>query len=315
MHTAFNMTSNRELVDEQLAAMLLQEKKFYQCSAYLETCSSSSEPPVPTVCPLQILNEMASIVTDRQFVRLESSSSIESGDDSDATPTAVVDDIYENHEIPKRQSQRDKLELSLIATWRHQMFDWVCQVVRCKCLNKGVVEVSFNILDRFVAMKLEEQSISRGDFQLYCLVAVYIAFKTSASAGRLTLKHLISMAGGVYQSEDFHRAELEMLETLQWRVNPPTIMTFCDVYLSLDEAQLSENVYSVCEYMAEVAVADEFFISKPCSTIALGIVLLAARKEGVKFAWTQNLLQELRGLVFVEGDEFESILQQLKHLS
>lgn len=195
------------------------------------------------------------------------------------------------------------------------MVDWMCQVVRCKHLNKGVVEVSFSILDRFLVHKLQYESISREEFQLYCLVSLHIAFKTSASAGRLSLKQLANMAGGVYDAEEIQETELEILQTLQWHVNPPTVMTFCDVYLKLHDTQLSKNVYSTCEYMAEVAIADEYFISKNASSIALAIVLLATRKEGVRFTWTQKLLQELRGRLFVEGDEFESILQQLECLS
>jgi hypothetical protein len=229
-----------------------------------------------------------------------------------------VHDVYGTHDsgppLPKQQSHREKLELSLIGSWRNQMFDWMCQVVRFAHLNKGVVEVSFDILDRFMVSRIHDNSISRDEFRLYCLVSLHIAFKTSASAGRLSLEQLLSMSGGVYQAEEIQANELEILQTLQWHVNPPTIMTFCDLYLKLHETQLSKNVYKACEYMAEVAIADEFFISKPCSSIALAITLLVTRKEGVRFAWTQKLLEELRGRVFVEGDEFESILQHLEWL-
>ncbi|CAJ1920730.1 unnamed protein product [Cylindrotheca closterium] len=315
------MSGNKGFMDDQLAAMLLQEQKFYRCSDYLGSCSSSTEHPVPiTVCPLQILNEMANLVTDTQLVRIDSSSNFSKSDSkSEASPTTVVHDMYESphHSRPplsKQQSQRDKFELSLIGAWRSQMFDWICQVVRFSQLNKGVVEVSFNILDRFLVSKVQHDNISREEFRLYCLASLHIAFKTSASAGRLSMKQSLSMSGGFYQVEEIQAAELEILQNLQWHVNPPTIMAFCDLYLKLHETQLSKKVYSACEYMAEVAIADEFFISKPCSSIALAITLLVTRKEGIRFAWAQKLLQELRGRVFVEGDEFESILQQLECL-
>lgn len=318
-HNFQDMTRNKEFMDDQLAAMLQQEKKFYSCSDYLETWSSSSDHAASAVCPLQILNELANLVTDTQCVRIEESSASSESGNTHATPTTVMLDVYATTHTsrplkPKQWPRREKIELSLIASWRHQMFDWICQVVRCKHLGNGTVEVSFSILDRFMAIKLRTQSILREEFYLYSLVSLYIAFKTSATDSRLTLNHLISMMRGVYQADDFEAAELEILETLQWHVNPPTIMDFCDLYLSLDKTQLPKNTYNVCEYMTEVAIADEFFISKPCSKIALGITLLATRKRGVKFAWTKKFLHELRGRVFVEGDEFESILQQLEHL-
>lgn len=314
---------SKEFMNDRLRAMLLQEQKFYQCADYLHRASSSSfssSAEHPAVCPLQILNEIAALVTDTKLLQLEDDSS-RSENNSFATPTSVVQDMsaVAVSQQPQRKAahqKRHRVELSLLGVWRNQMLDWMCNVVRSKCLNKSLVEISFSILDRFVAIKLNDEYFpSRQEFQLYCLTALHIAFKTSASVGHLSVEYLVIISGGMFPAQRFVAMELEMLKTLKWHVNPPTIMSYCHSYLEISQMKVPKSVFATCEYMAEVAIADEFFIAKSASGIALGIVLLATGQEKLPFASTLKfLLEQLRGLAFVEYEEFDSIIQQLECL-
>lgn len=195
------------------------------------------------------------------------------------------------------------------------MYSWTRSVVRGLHLDRNAVAVAFSILDRFLAIKLKENDeISRETFQLYCMVSLYIAAKSSASIRKLRLASVVRISQGLFRDDEITEAEIEILKALQWHVNPPTVLEYCELYLDLHPSEASRRVLSSCEYLADLAVADEFFISRAPSVIALGVVLLATQQAGIPFAESQGLLKNLKGLVRVQGDTFESVFQRLECL-
>ena len=81
-----------------------------------------------------------------------------------ASPISSADDLYG---ISKRSKKNNKkirrrpssLEVSCLSNWRHQMFDWACSVCKsCEidenCNNNNVLAVTFNLLDRYLAIQL-----------------------------------------------------------------------------------------------------------------------------------------------------------------
>jgi hypothetical protein len=95
-----------------------------------------------------------------------------------------------------------------------------------------------------------------------CMVSLYISAKTGASIRKLTLTSVVKISQGLFQAEQITAAELEILKALQWHVNPPTVMAFCELYLHLYASEVPHRVYASCEYLADLALADEFFISR-----------------------------------------------------
>jgi hypothetical protein len=299
---------------DNLKAMILQEEKHYQCEDYLET----DQPEIVKFSPLHIVAEMASLVTDVQHLSHESllrrspTSSLSVESKSCLSPSCSSIDLYKTS-----MSHRSQVELSLLSSWRNQMHTWICSVVDGLNLEQDIVAVTFSILDRYVAIKLKQDRCffapCRDKFQLYSMVCLYIAVKVVVPFQELYAESLVEISHGLFTLSDITTTELNVLMVLKWHVNPPTVMTFCDLYLkSFSSVTLSRRMFVNCQYMADVALADEFFISKPSSLIALGIICLSIQKDKLPFTEGKNLLESLQGLVHVHGDEFDSIFQRLE---
>lgn len=197
------------------------------------------------------------------------------------------------------------------------MYDWTCEVVIGLNLDQDTVAVAFSILDRYLAIKVKQDvdfSPCREEYQLFCVACLYLAIKLVATLQSFVLgRNLVETSNGRFTADDITATELDILKNLKWHVNPPTVMGFCNLYMDF-YGSLSPRVFAYCRYLADAALADEFFISKPSSVIALGIMLLATQKEGMPFPESHKLLENLQGLVQVNEDEFNSVFRRLECL-
>ena len=303
-------TGIRAKGSDRLEAMIRQEEKFYQCEDYLET----TDQPETSYSPLHVVAEMASLVTDYRFVSTseKDSSPIISSAQSVSPSSSTADLSMLSH---KATSRKSCFELPLVSTWRQQIHEWISSVVDALQLDRDTTAVAFSILDRFMAVKSKKSEIiTREDFQLYSMVSIYISVKMSAAFRKLSLKNLVEMSHSQFEPEQITKAELEILKEINWHVNPPTTMTFCNHYLELYSGGNSARIYNSCRYFSDLSLADDFFISKPSSRIALGIVLLVMQREGVPFIESQRFLENLTGLIQLQSDEFDIIYQRLESL-
>jgi hypothetical protein len=212
-------------------------------------------------------------------------------------------------------SSHDVVEHSCLSIWRHQMFDWACIVVDSFQIDREVVAIAFSILDRYIAIESQsDYPIEREDFQLFTIVSLYIAAKTSMSFKKLSVEILIDMSRGFYTDEDITLTERDILMALSWAVNPPTVMAFCRLYMQLFPTDLSFAVEGTCQYLSDLATADSYFCSKSNATIALATMLLAARREGIPLNTTEECIENLRGLVNMNNEDFESTFRRLESL-
>lgn len=234
------------------------------------------------------------------------------------------------------------------------MFDWACAVCHTFNIDNIVLEVAFNVLDRYIAVELSSDEIggnlpvTREDFHLFSMVSIYIASKIFNRHQKLELSDLIDMAQNYYTQDDITTTECDILSALNWHVHPPTVMDYCDVYLTLfpqhqhnhqsysNETESSNSSSSTssspslpspsnmtekqileckCKYIAEAALDDEYFLDKAHSVIALAVVLLAtdaSRGCGRDPTALQTFLQNIQGIVNVHKSEFDSILRRLE---
>ncbi|KAG7357218.1 cyclin-like protein [Nitzschia inconspicua] len=248
------------------------------------------------------------------------------------------------------------LEVSYLSSWRHQMLDWTLTL--CQNLFKEhaitVAAVAFNILDRYLAIVLarmksrrlrEEQNgrsipnflpISKKDFQLFCMVSVYIAAKLRIPADRnlFTGLAVVAISRNFYSKEDVYATERDILLSLEWHVNPPTVVEYCNVYmhflghhLERDFPTTTVAIRKKCECVAELVLDDVFFLDKANATIALGILLLvtdvfrgtSSRGKSQKQRHGRGndglftaFLKSISGVVNIRNADFDSILTRLK---
>jgi hypothetical protein len=125
------------------------------------------------------------------------------------------------------------------------------------------------------------------------------------------------MSRGFYASDDILYTERQILKTLSWYVNPTTALSFCRVYWELFPVPPSVAFQSLCQALAEMALADVFFLRRKTSLIGLGIILHAPRTEGIQATVTEEFWGELQGTLNLKNNqgELEAICRRLEFLS
>jgi len=388
MARSLSLSTRIEDSRDVLKAMILQEEKHYKCPNYLSLSTDTYQAPlaIPVPSSLQIVEEIAGLVTDVRYAspvkNKEDKRCISPGSsmcdlykDSHCTSTSTSTSLPQHHEEEKCGTRRlhdhhhlhhrhhhhlrhrSSQETLCLSAWRHEMFDWAYAVCRTFNIDNIVLEVAFNVLDRYIAVELSSSDeiiggnlpVTREDFQLFSMVSIYIASKIFNRHQKLELSDLIDMAQNYYTQDDITTTECDILSALNWHVHPPTVIDYCDVYLTLFPQQHQHNhqrykndsnsssstssqspslpspstmaeaekqiLEGKCKDIAEAALEDEYFLDKAHSVIALAVVLLAtdaSRGCGRDPTALQTFLQNIQGVVNVHKSEFDSILRRLE---
>eukprot|EP00980_Cylindrotheca_fusiformis_P020789 scaffold7770_cov94-Cylindrotheca_fusiformis.AAC.1 len=327
--TTTTRTIHMDSIRDNLEAMIVREEKFYHCEEYLKADGPAEEEEEPHhYSPLHVVEEMANLVTDVQYLSAWNDDNKEEEDDefkSKSPRSSMVLNVdnssrrsimHSNNIQTKTSKRRQEEERELLSAWRQQMCSWTRSVVRGLRLDHDATEVAFSILDRYLTIQLKQEHVAmdRERFQLYCMVSLYIASKSGASLRRIRLSSVARISQGMFDEAQIMQTEREILNAVQWHVNPPTMTSFCELYMDLYSTKLPRRVHSSCEYLTELALADEFFVSVPASVTALGIVLLATQQAGIPFSKTQEILMNLQGLVRVQGETFDTVFERLECL-
>jgi len=294
---------------ERITVLLTQEQAHYRCRDYMPKESVVSDTPIVEQEKLvSMVEECASLVTDTTRHRntfTKSSSELSLTD---------VQHLKQQDKTPEVQ----KTEQSF-GFWRQQMFDWACMVVDSFHMDREVVAVSFNLLDRFVAMessKPKAPKITRDDFQLFSMTCLYTAIKILEPYPRkLGVQALMDMSRGFYNEQDIVVTEQEILKSLQWYVNPTTAIGFARLFGALLPTAPSAEMQMTYATITEIAVADPFFISYKPSLIGLAAVLHAARLDGRASSEMDQLVSCTERMIQTQDHEdFQTVYRQLERL-
>jgi hypothetical protein len=86
-----------------------------------------------------------------------------------------------------------------------------------------------------------------------------------------------------------------------------------------DNSESSSGARQKCEYFADLAINDSFFLGKASSEVALAVVLLATDtsrcsscRRDLQSGALNTFLKNLQGVVSIHGPEFDSILRRLE---
>jgi len=149
--------------------------------------------------------------------------------------------------------------------WRRKICEWSYNVVDHFHLDREVVSLSLNYLDQYISIQRNEiekkakgmssrridrvlsDKIDGRTFQLAATTSLYIAIKVHGehidrqvldSTQKLSIASFVDLSRGQFSAEDIASMELQLLETLKWRVNPPTPVKFAAYLLRLLPTQL-----------------------------------------------------------------------------
>lgn len=301
--SALASSCSSELDDtrDRLGCLLIQEEKHYLCEDYIHSQEEGLSCPVVAQC--------TRVVSDLAFSPREEA--------IQTYPSSVcVKDLADSQvKFSFAREEQAAASSKMVGFWRQQMLDWSYLVMDSFGIDRDVVAVSFNILDRYVVEETKSSiPITREDFQLFSMTALFIGVKLLETFPRkLTASALVDMSRGFYAAEDILQTEQEILKTLGFYLNPTTAFGFARIYLTLFPEPVSYEMQAHCQAVAEAALSDTYFLTKRASVIGLAAVLLAARAEGHSNNTNEQFLSLVQDIV--PHDDLDEVCQRLELLS
>jgi hypothetical protein len=181
---------------------------------------------------------------------------------------------------------------------REKMCEWSYRVCDHFQTGREIVAVSFSYLDRFV----DKCSCDRSAFKLAAMTTLYMANKIYGGPHTLTIGALAELSRGEF--EMFHISEMEViiLQTLAWRLHPPTIQCFIESfynYISIPSNEsMSIAVYRRAIFFAELALYEYAFASRERSLLAIASLMNAMEGMDNITLEQQNSFLDLINLTF-----------------
>mmetsp|Transcript_27538 Transcript_27538/g.41670 ORF Transcript_27538/g.41670 Transcript_27538/m.41670 type:complete len:286 (-) Transcript_27538:305-1162(-) len=155
---------------------------------------------------------------------------------------------------------------------RYKMAEWSYQVASFCRFNRETVAISMNYLDRLLmTSKGEELLKNRKLFQLAAMACLYTAVKIH-EAEVMEPKIVQSLSQGLFNVEEVEKMERSILISLNWRMNPPTALSFIRQFVSLfpRDALSETEIEELMEYSTiqiELAVRSYVFVGLKASHI------------------------------------------------
>ena len=201
------------------------------------------------------------------------------------------DSGYATRDFLHQQEQADvvphaALHDAIDVDCRNKMCEWCYQIVEFCKLGGDAVEIAMSYLDRFLLTKVGAAALhDRNLYQLASMTTLYTAIKVHESQA-LSPSAVSQLSRGAYTTEQIEQMEATILSALEWRMNPPTALSFVREFLKLiPEDSLSkqacETALETTKFQTELSVSDYKLIATPKSTIAYCSLMNALESTGV----------------------------------
>ena len=179
----------------------------------------------------------------------------------------------------------------MVVDWRLKIVAWFDQLGDAFDMKPETIAMATNYLDRY----LSRRSCGGVNLQLAATASIFLASKVEEQRPFRT-SDLVTLSGGLLQAADIRLMELELVSTLRWYLNPPTIHASIHQLLALLGAASELDAGDAAEVEdAAVAYADRSrsdmaFLAFPPSMIAVAAVLCALRARRADPARTEAFL-------------------------
>ena len=171
---------------------------------------------------------------------------------------------------------------------REKMCEWSYRVCDHFHTSREIVAIAFSYLDRFI----DRCSCDRSAFKLAAMTAMYMATKVF-NAKQISIFNLAELSRGEFDVSSISEMEKIILETLEWRMNPPTSQAFivrlCRL-IPVDVSALVNGIYERAIFFAELCVFDYSFVTEEKYLVAVACILNAI--EGMEDASIYENLSE-----------------------
>lgn len=157
---------------------------------------------------------------------------------------------------------------------RGKMAIWCYQAADLCNFQRETVAIAMNIFDRFLTCDVGRM-ICRSNIRTYQLAAMtsyYTAVKVHEPEP-VNPSFLVKMSAGTYSEQEIEAMELNILQGVSWRVNPPTALSFVRSCLNLIDEEILDVVtrqafYELVQVQTECASLDRRFSAIRPSIIA-----------------------------------------------
>lgn len=192
-------------------------------------------------------------------------------------------DCFDDSSTSTAFDDQDARNLSRKKTfWRNKILAWMYHIVDQHDLDRELVEISMNYMDRYLAEQPIHDSLG---FQLVGMTSLYLAIKIFRHEGRgASISSFVKLSRGTYIEEDFTLMEQSILETLHWRMHPPTTLAFLELLMMfLPRGACNSHtrlaLYERIKFLLELCVTVQFFFTKNPSNIAIAAFIEVMQHE------------------------------------
>jgi len=162
---------------------------------------------------------------------------------------------------------------------REQIVEWSFRVVDYFNIDREVVILSLSMLDRFLAVC----KCDRSTFKLAATTTLNLAVKLLHPCKLGELGILSDLSRGEFDMKDVALMEKHILESLDWKLHPPTGIAFStlllDYFFSSQGVDMGptdvEDLYDISSFFTELAVCDYYFVGVTPSLIAIASIINA----------------------------------------
>lgn len=191
------------------------------------------------------------------------------------------------------------------AACREQMGKWFVQMVQSCRFQNETAEIAMDLLDRFVSTPEGDAArVDRTLYQLASMTAFYTAVKVHETM-TIDPKLISRLSRNMFSVQDVTRMETTMLRALQWRVHPPTAMSFLRLLVATmspatllwdmthqgdddEAAATAAAAASVVMEMAELQTMLATTVSTKCQTIPRSQIALCALWNAIETVRADN---------------------------
>eukprot|EP00529_Nitzschia_sp_RCC80_P020426 CAMPEP_0113485152 /NCGR_PEP_ID=MMETSP0014_2-20120614/24336_1 /TAXON_ID=2857 /ORGANISM="Nitzschia sp." /LENGTH=408 /DNA_ID=CAMNT_0000378789 /DNA_START=66 /DNA_END=1292 /DNA_ORIENTATION=- /assembly_acc=CAM_ASM_000159 len=162
--------------------------------------------------------------------------------------------------------------------WREKICEWAYQVVDHFDLNREVVSIAMNHLDRYLGSY--QGTVDKNLFQLLAMTCLYMSIKLNEykhlliPGSKSSMDTILQLSRGFFTLEEMEKMELNVLNGLGWHVHPPTPQVFVKHFLFFLAVEEHE-IHDLAQFMVELSIMDYFFVAYKPSEIALASLLNA----------------------------------------
>lgn len=181
--------------------------------------------------------------------------------------------------------------------WRQSIVEWMYSVVDNCGMQRDVVAVAVYYLDATPVSTREE-------YQLCAMTALELALKLYDSVS-LKWTSLVRLGRGAFSEDDIRGMEIHILNSLQWRMHPPTSICFLQQYLHLlpDNVDVNSHyrIEQVSRFVFEFASCLSIFSQYPPSHLAYaGMCVAMQRMDASIVSGIHDSMEAYTGIMFQE---------------